>query len=712
MMASTSSTSGLARLHRLALLLLLAVYLNVVSSQGSSCQLPDAWRGTWFQSGLNTVRINETTIDFKGKCLESDGEYYLFEEKLEKEEKCYRCLFIAQKHPNVLQYKESYCEGRDTLENLCSMIPGDAQQYSLFRRDAAPVECPFRGSYTFTYSRGHGECRSPVSRLDSCTESWRTFFRYQACPDVQGTESSEEQLECLAQWKDGSLRYLMGRLQHQGATSDEDRYRCFVYEKIQPPPSSSSLLLSGGSGSPPAPAERHRPVTILLAQSGDATCSGLTSPTEGSRTLKLTKAEADGRKCHYPSWFLAHNRWQTLDGRWTYALHKNSTMRIINNTTSGHATLSSAAVIGGGGLSFGSAAGSASVDSRMEQKAACQSVLDLGDGAARVVAHLSQGCQSGYVCMVFYRRDSHVVEFQAGEAAPAPDEACSAYYFNPVVGHLTTLIAASHHSVACPLDGKFNVMRGLGHASSRLPCSSDSMANDVTSAVATPHLFLAGQRTSAVAVGCSAPDTLDLYHECSRETSSGYLCRSTWNDDHDERIKYVIVTPLHAAANRHGVDGPPRRFCLTVTTHGSKASTLTPSDLQSQHPQDHVSSVSNNGAPLEWIASSETCVRTYARDRLATHGQHSTHLAHNAHNLHITTADGEGNSAGASVFNVTSAGQCTGVEAAILDQRKLFPSSSSSSSSTSATAALLSPSTMDYVWLLSMVVASGRLVGR
>lgn len=84
----------------------------------------------------------------------------------------------------------AYCEGRDTLENLCSMIPGDAQQYSLFRRDATPFECPFRGSYTFTYSRGHGECRSPVSRLDSCTESWRTFFRYQACPDVQGTESS------------------------------------------------------------------------------------------------------------------------------------------------------------------------------------------------------------------------------------------------------------------------------------------------------------------------------------------------------------------------------------------------------------------------------------------------------------------------------------------------------------------------------------------
>ena len=79
---------------------------------------------------------------------------------------------------------------RDTLDNLCMLIPGDAQQFSLFRRQAAPVECPFRGSFTFTYSRGHGECRSPGARLDSCTESSRIFFRYQACPDVQGTESS------------------------------------------------------------------------------------------------------------------------------------------------------------------------------------------------------------------------------------------------------------------------------------------------------------------------------------------------------------------------------------------------------------------------------------------------------------------------------------------------------------------------------------------
>ena len=93
---------------------------------------------------------------------------------------------------------------------------------------------------------------------------------------------------------------------------------------------------------------------------------------------------------------------------------------------------------------------------------------------------------------------------------------------------------------------------------------------------------------------------------------TGYLCRSTWYDDQDDRIKYVIATPLHTATNRH-VDGPPRRFCLTLTTHEGllKAATMTPSEPH--HLLSGSSNNNNNGSPLEWIASSETCVRPYAR---------------------------------------------------------------------------------------------------
>ena len=81
-----------------------------------------------------------------------------------------------------------------------------------------------------------------------------------------------EKLECQAFWRDGSRHYMVGKIDHPHATSDEDKFRCFVYEYKNP------IHPSNG---------------IFLAQSGDATCNGLFSPQEGSRTLKLKKGKAD-----------------------------------------------------------------------------------------------------------------------------------------------------------------------------------------------------------------------------------------------------------------------------------------------------------------------------------------------------------------------------------------------------------------------------------
>ncbi|CAG7820560.1 unnamed protein product, partial [Allacma fusca] len=60
----------------------------------------------------------------------------------------------------------------------------------MFRLDPVPIECPFRGPFTFTYNRGHGDCRHPVSTIDSCLHSSHLLLNYQACPDVPGTEST------------------------------------------------------------------------------------------------------------------------------------------------------------------------------------------------------------------------------------------------------------------------------------------------------------------------------------------------------------------------------------------------------------------------------------------------------------------------------------------------------------------------------------------
>lgn len=82
-----------------------------------------------------------------------------------------------------------------------------------------------------------------------------------------------EELQCLAVWKEGSSRYLVGNVNHSHATSNEDRFRCFVYEK-------ASMTSETSDG-----------VDYRVAQSGDATCNGLFSATEGSRTMTLTRGK-------------------------------------------------------------------------------------------------------------------------------------------------------------------------------------------------------------------------------------------------------------------------------------------------------------------------------------------------------------------------------------------------------------------------------------
>lgn len=110
---------------------------------------------------------------------------------------------------------------------------------------------------------------------------------------------SVEELECLATWKEGSSRYLVGRLHHGHASSNEDRYRCFVYEKAGQTVQSNLNRAAMGMGTiehevalPGGPVPEGTAEVYRVAQSGDATCNGLFSPMEGSRTMTLRKGES------------------------------------------------------------------------------------------------------------------------------------------------------------------------------------------------------------------------------------------------------------------------------------------------------------------------------------------------------------------------------------------------------------------------------------
>lgn len=126
-----------------------------------------------------------------------------------------------------------------------------------------------------------------------------------------------EELECLATWKEGSSRYLVGRLHHGHASSNEDRYRCFVYEKAGQTVQGNLNRAAMGMGTmdhevplPNGPMPEGTAEVYRVAQSGDATCNGLFSPMEGSRTMTLRKGESrwriDGQIfiCHSVTWLL------------------------------------------------------------------------------------------------------------------------------------------------------------------------------------------------------------------------------------------------------------------------------------------------------------------------------------------------------------------------------------------------------------------------
>lgn len=405
------------------------------------CRFPSRWTGTWFQSGVRQpIIIQDSRLSAKGRCIATEGDKFLL---VDDKGVCYRCVVIHEKHENVLQYKETHClESRGSLHSSCSLITGDALLFSMFREAATSVPCPFRGGHTFTYNRGHGECRYPVSTIESCTQDSRLLLRYQACPDVHGTESTVEELQCLATWKEGSSRYLVGKVHHTHATSNEDSYRCFVYEKT-----SGTTLPTDLFGEEADFRSRSEDVEYRVAQSGDATCNGLFSPMEGSRTMTLKKA-AVTTKCRFPSWLTQSQHWHSLDYTRSYSFHhRNTTLRISNLTLSS---------IGNDGPGVQQQY-SSSQDMEQDVRVICTEVLQATNDMAYIITHYTMGCVSGYMCMTFYKRDTHVIEVQSGSHTRRSEDACSISHFDKNNIPFTTLVTTNPEQKKCPHFGKFSV---------------------------------------------------------------------------------------------------------------------------------------------------------------------------------------------------------------------------------------------------------------
>ncbi|RVE46580.1 hypothetical protein evm_008767 [Chilo suppressalis] len=509
------------------------------------CTFPSRWHGRWFQSGvLQPILIEGDRLSNKGKCVSSEGDKFLIVD----EKGCYRCVVMHEKHQNVLQYKETFCYRRDALPHLCTLITGDALLYSMFRENADPVDCPLKGPFSFTYNRGHGDCKSPVSSIESCTEDSRLLLNYQACPDVHGSESTVEELECLATWKEGSLRFLVGKLHHNHATSNEDRYRCFVYEKT------NGIASGNGAKEPPSNAGG---VEYRVAQSGDATCNGLFSATEGSRTMALKRVSMRFN-CQFPAWMTFSHTWHTLDFSSNYTFYqRNATLRITNQTGA-------------------------------DIKVYCVNVKasSPSGNSVALVAHWQHHCVSRYVCVVLYRRDTYIAELQRGAPTARPDDACSPHHFNAVTAPYVTLVASNPESKECPYSGKYSIQNSRHQRSVRSSEYKQIHRNRREKASLSEHnrrlngtrLFNFSVRNMSEApmmrsrrqaeedmgcavsgytrleVGCNSVKNMEFYSTCeNKELMTAYTCHGGW---YENGVSFVVTTPVTRDSTA------ARRYCF------------------------------------------------------------------------------------------------------------------------------------------------------
>ncbi|KAK9719404.1 hypothetical protein QE152_g22691 [Popillia japonica] len=486
-----------------------------------ACEFPREWTGGWFQSGVpNPLHINATFIETKGECYQEQGEKVVVYDKADN---CYRCMAIHVKHPSVLQYKETDCV-RVSPQEICTGISGDAPLYSMFRKypEAKPIPCPFKSApFTFSYNRGTGDCSSPVSKAESCTDDSRLVLKYQACPDVHATESNVEELICVATWKEGSTRYLVGRItqgNRRPLTSDEDQYRCFIYQRD---------------------IEASK-VVYNIAQSADATCNGLQSAFEGSKTLKFKTVDNHHNRCKFPTWITDHHTWLSLDHKKTFKFsQRNATLKIVDEEPKPPIKTHENYV-------WNSEFGMESQEQRKqnsEMRVICHGILQQSTEQKKVqmvqiVAHMTHGCNSGYVCMVFYKRDNKVIEIQQSEHYQEnPDEACR--YFDATTVPFTTLITTTLKPKKCPHLGRYTLAINNIQSEKRRKRQQPAVLDQIP-AVTPPECE--SHDYESLSVGCtSSQEQMEFKTPCVDHPTVGYSCHGSW---YENNTYYVITTPI------------------------------------------------------------------------------------------------------------------------------------------------------------------------
>ncbi|OQR73110.1 hypothetical protein BIW11_09949, partial [Tropilaelaps mercedesae] len=131
----------------------------------------------------------------------------------------------------------------------------------------------------------------------------------------------------------------------------------------------------------------------------------------------------------FPSWMYAEaHHWRTLNRSRSFEISRENSSLVIQSGSS------------------------------IEQRWTCEDVYDIGENQAKIVVHAIEGCDSGYICLMMYRRAPNVLELQLGQRTLRNEDACLQAFFDASDQDYVTLLAEPPGLGDAPLQGKFTLV--------------------------------------------------------------------------------------------------------------------------------------------------------------------------------------------------------------------------------------------------------------
>ncbi|KAF5298129.1 hypothetical protein FQA39_LY02553 [Lamprigera yunnana] len=198
------------------------------------------------------------------------------------------------------------------------------------------------------------------------------------------------------------------------------------------------------------------------------------------------------------------------------------------------------------------------------------------EASVMLLTHYTMGCQSGFTCMLFYRRDSNIMEVQAGAQTKRLEDACTSPYFNRTSASYITLVTTTPESKECPYVGKFAVRSVINtdrpirstinnqqvelfhfQQNYRINKHSRTFYEAVDHIIRTKRVDrfsnCDSQSFSNLNIGCTSPDIMEFHSDCPSDYMTSYSCHGGWEEN---GTHYLITTPITRPS--HGA----HRYCF------------------------------------------------------------------------------------------------------------------------------------------------------